>query len=69
MSFHNLALKIGSQLIEARLQKLADAPTLNAQGVPMPANTEAMAAPLATSARQIKDRSAKVHPPRVITIR
>ena len=69
MSFHNLALKIGSQLIEARLQKLADAPTLNAQGVPMPANTAATAAPLTMSAGQIKDRSAKVHPPRVITIR
>jgi len=70
MSFHDLALKIGSQLIEARLQKLADAPTFNAQGVLVPANTDAAAAaPLATSAAQQKDRSAKVHPPRIITVR
>ncbi len=68
MDVQSLALKIGSQLIEAKLQKLAvdpffSAPTAapNASG-PVPNE-------LPTTNMQKKERSAKVHPPRIITIR
>lgn len=68
MDVKSLALKIGSQLIEAKLRKLAvdpfftsPAPLQQAQG-PLPTA-------LPTTGAQKKERSAKVHPPRIITVR
>lgn len=68
MDVQSLALKIGSQLIEAKLRKLAvdpffvDPTSLQQPAGPMPTA-------LPTTGQQTKDRSAKVHPPRIITVR
>lgn len=67
MDVKSLALKIGSQLIDAKLRKLAVDPIFAnpaIQQAPGPLPTE-----LPTTGQQKKDRSAKVHPPRVITVR
>ena len=68
MDVQSLALKIGSQLIEARLRKLAVDPifTNTAPQVPVATGTHAE---LPTTNMQKKLRSAKVHPPRIITVR
>lgn len=67
MDVNTRALKIGSQLIEARLRKLAVDPFFSApvpQTAQMPTHAE-----LPTTNLQKKSRSAKVHPPRIITVR
>jgi hypothetical protein len=67
----NLALKIGSQLIEARLQKLAADPisVYSNHGAVAPVTNPMTAIELPTTNAQKKMRSAKVHIPRVITVR
>lgn len=71
MSAINLALKLGSQLIEAKLQKLAvDPVSVYPPATPGVAAPNAISnAELPTTNLQKKQRSAKVHPPRVITVR
>ena len=68
MDVQSLALKIGSQLIEAKLQKLAVDPFFSA---PAPFATPQMPvqSALPTTNQQKKERSAKVHPSRIITVR
>jgi hypothetical protein len=64
----SLALKIGSQLIEAKLQKLAVDPFFS--GIPTSSVApQTLPAELPTTGQQKKERSAKVHPPRIITVR
>jgi hypothetical protein len=64
----SLALKIGSQLIEAKLQKLAADPFFSNQPA-LPQAPGPVSNSLPTTNRQKKERSAKVHPPRIITVR
>lgn len=78
MKLDALALKIGSQLIEAQLQKLAAAnlmPEINnaysSNSIPVgpEVSTGTLPVELPTTNAQKKTRSAKVHPPRIITVR
>lgn len=70
MTATSLALKIGSQLIEAKLQKLAAGPMpFETSANPAPSAAAGTIAELPTTSMQKKERSAKVHPPRVITVR
>lgn len=65
MNLKLAALKFGFQLIEAKLGQLAN-PTF---GTSAPTNPNMQTAELPTTARQKREQSAKIHPPRVITTR
>jgi hypothetical protein len=62
MSPQRYALKFGLQLVQTKLGEAAGDPNFNVLGEQAP---EA----LPTSARQIKDKSVKIQPPRVVTTR
>jgi hypothetical protein len=79
MSRNSVALRLGSEIIMAKLASMMSAPGLSA--IQSPAQTlqpssgeladpaEEMAAELPTTVEQTRDRSAKINTPRIITTR